>query len=110
MKFLWNVSSYTSFSYTSFGGILTRGRTSWKKFFESLSLLKFLCFFCGPIKRSFLRFSYVLQFSVLHLHSYQNHMFFLFLRFKEALSLNGGELVTDGASVHHRTWHTLHLV
>ena len=45
MKFLWNASSHISF-----GGILTRGRTLWKKSFESLSLLKFLCFSCGPIK------------------------------------------------------------
>ncbi len=76
MKFLWNVSSHISF-----GEILTRGRTSWKKSFESLSLLKFLCFSYGPIKRSFQCFSCVLQSSVLHLHSCQNPMFFLFLRF-----------------------------
>ncbi len=76
MKFLWNASSDISF-----GGILTRGRTLWKKSFESLSLLKFLCFSCGLIKQSFQHFSCVLQSSVLHLHSCQNSMFFLFLRF-----------------------------
>ena len=40
-----------------------------------------MCFFCGPIKRLFLRFFCVLQSSVLHLHLCQNPMFFLFLRF-----------------------------
>ena len=87
IKFLWNASSYTSF-----GGILTRDRTSWKKSLESLSLLKFLCFSCSPIKRSFLRYSYVLQSSVLHLHSCLNLILcfsyssvFSFIWFKGAL-------------------------
>ncbi len=51
--------------------------------FESicLSLTRLLYFFCGLIKRPFLCFFCVLQFSIWNLYSYQNHVFFLLLRF-----------------------------
>ena len=62
MKFLWNASSHTSF-----GGILTRGRTSWKKSFWVFIFPQIFLFFLWS--------------SVLHFYSYQNPMFFLFLRF-----------------------------
>ncbi len=76
MKFLWNGTLHVDF-----GGNLARAPISWKISFESISLIRFLCFSCAPIKRPFLFFSCVLQSSVLHFNSCQNPVFFLFLCF-----------------------------
>lgn len=64
MKFLRN-----ALFHTSFGGFLTWDPTSWKVFYESISLIQFLNFSC------------VLQSSILHLNSCRNPVFFLFLCF-----------------------------
>lgn len=52
-----------------------------RNFRLSLSLIRFLYFSHGLIKRLFLCFSYILQFSVLHLCFCQNHVFLLFIIF-----------------------------
>jgi hypothetical protein len=51
MKFLWNDTLHVDFERN-----LARGSTSWKIFFEPISLIQFLCFSCCPIKRSFICF------------------------------------------------------
>lgn len=50
-----------------------------EKSFDSISSIQFLRFSCDPIKQLLLYFSCVLQSSILHLHSYHNYVFFLFL-------------------------------
>ena len=61
---------------------LTSIITSWKTSLESISFICFLRFSCSTIKRLFLCFSCVLQFSILHLlHSNQTVIPVFFLCF-----------------------------
>lgn len=77
-EILWNTTFYTSFEEN-----LIWNRTSWKVSLVSLSLINSSVF---PTVQSNDR-SCVLQSNILHLHFYQNPLFFLFLclRFKMIL-------------------------
>ena len=117
LKFLWNGQSYWDF-----GGNLARAPTSWKLSFESISLIPFLCFSCGSIKRLFLCFFCVLPLFCIYIPVRILRYFFLFLhffsflRFKGALNLwwwvtpitlSSFSLISFAPFSFDYTWHTL---
>lgn len=91
---LWNSSKLNEPSLkVDFEENLARASTSWKISSDSISPIRFLYFSCGPIKRQFLCFFYVLHSSILNLYSCKNHVFFIFLRSSNPTIQKGPKLL-----------------